>query len=165
MRARFGSGVAIVVALTACAQPDVNASSASAMDVFYYTEGERTEAELDDRCRERVPEILEELVAGTTEMLRLLVSEERIQEIRETRAVEVVFDESRRFTSEALDAYDARRVLVPLQEGDYAGDEENPRLTIFLGDESYQTGPLLHPSGLPLGRELEACAGGPPTAG
>lgn len=40
------------------------------------------------------------------------------------------------------------------------GTAERPFFVIFVGEETYGTGPYRNEAGLPLLRELEACAGG-----
>jgi len=136
------------------------ASQRGPMIVTYYQEGEARTPEISPSCRERIPEILDELV-GQGEPVRLLVSEERIDEIRATvEAVEVLLPETRRFEGENGNAFLARRFLVPLGGESWVGDEDHPRATVFVGEEGYQSGPLMAPTGWPLAQELRACARG-----
>jgi hypothetical protein len=148
------SAVAALLAVCGGAPPD----QGGPMVVTYYRDGEARLADVSPECRERIPELVRELVA-VAEPVRLLVSEERIEEIRETlEAVEVVFPEPQRLRSASGNEMVVRRVLVPLSGEGYVGDGERRFATLFLGDAGYRSGPLMTPTGWPLAEELGGCA-------
>lgn len=97
------------------------------------------------------PEIakkIEELIFETTEILKLLVSSERVEMIKSNETcIEVIFEKRIRVNSKKLGSFKIDRLLIPLS-GDFIGTEKSPVITIFLGDKNYMSGPLRNYNGL-----------------
>lgn len=117
------------------------------------------EVSVDAGCRHRLADLAAELLAEASPV-RLLVDEARIREVKEGGALELVFPETRRFSTAADVDTRARRLLLPVEDPYWVGTAERPFVVIFVGEETYGTGPYRNEVGLPLLRELEACAGG-----
>lgn len=130
------------------------------MELIRHGSGGGVPVDLSDACRERLPVWAEELLAGAAPV-RLLVTEDRIRQVREAGALEVVLDEVRTFATAADADTRAGRLLVPLDDASYVGTSEDPYVTVFRGDdEGFGSGPYRHPEGLGLLRELQGCAEG-----
>jgi hypothetical protein len=128
------------------------------MTIDYYRQGERTEVQLTPECGRQVPELLAGLMAGTTEMVRLLVSAERIESIRNRSAIEFIFQDPRRFESRILGEQVLNRVLVPLDDSDYIGNPARPFVILFIANETgYLSGPLLNPNAFATVQEIREC--------
>lgn len=127
------------------------------MELILHENGEAHVLDLSEACRDRIPMLTQELLAGASPV-RLLVDEARIREVKDGRALEVVFDESQRFSTAARVDTNARRLLLPLTDPYWVGTDDRPFLVVFLGEEEYGTGPYRNEEGLSLLRELESCA-------
>lgn len=118
-----------------------------AMTLIYFDHGDTRQAEVDGAASACVRGILDSLVAGSDDRLRLLVSPDRIRGLKEgEEGVEILFDSTRTFASDALGTVSADRILVPFT-GDHIGSEERPYVVIFTGEETYGAGPLQNPDG------------------
>lgn len=157
-------GLLTGLALVGCARSETPGEDADASTrpadvelIRHRAEGPTTVA-LSDACRHRLPGWAEELMAGAAP-LRLLVTADRIREIREGGALEVVLDDIRTFATAAETDTRAGRLLLPLDDPSFVGTPENPFVTVFRGDdEGFGSGPYRNPEGLALLHELEACA-------
>lgn len=127
------------------------------VELIRHENGEGRTVDLSAACGDRIPALVEELLAGASPV-RLLVDEARIQEVKDGRALEVVFDESQRFSTAARLDTRARRLLLPLDDPYWVGTDDRPFAVVFLGEEEYGTGPYRNEEGLSLLRELESCA-------
>ena len=137
------------------------------MKLFLWESGAAREVVSQEACAERIPALLDELFAGASVPLRLLVTEEWIQEVRaQGRWVEVRYDATTVFTSRTRGEVALDRLLIPLEHPTLAPSPSTPEasrvssnVTLFMadGEESWITGPLANPEGWPLALELEAC--------
>lgn len=140
--------------------PDGPASNGPAVELIRHGPEGAAAVPLSDACRDRLPGWAEELMAGAAPV-RLLVTEERIRAVRENGALEVALGEVRVFPTAADADTRASRLLIPLDDPSYLGDDANPFVTVFRGDdEGFGSGPYQNPEGWTLLRELEACAEG-----
>jgi len=99
--------------------------------------------------------ILMELIRGTDEILKLLVSEERIDKIKHDESgIEIIFNESIRIHSQNLGIFKINKLLIPF-EGYYVGNEKDPMSTIFIGDNGYMSGPLRNSKGFEHVKKIE----------
>jgi hypothetical protein len=151
------------LAAAACAAQETDARSpsteAAAGEVIRHGDGQAVAVTLDERCLEVLPDLLAELLAGASPV-RLLIDEERIRDVKEGGALEIVFDAERRFATAASAETPGRRVLLPIRDPYWVGTEERPFVVAFLGDEAFGSGPWRNDQGLALLREIEACAEG-----
>jgi len=121
---------------------------AKGMKAYTYANGTKSEQQLTAPDQETVKTIIAELFKGTSDMLRVRVDDDRINDIRnKERAIEIVFDELQTFKSKDLGSFSIRRLFVPLT-GDYVGDAKNPSATLFpANDDGFMSGPLENPNG------------------
>lgn len=130
-----------------------------AVELIRHENGQARAIPLAPACETRIPELAAELMAGA-EPVRLLVDGARIREVKNGGALEVVFGEPQQFSTAGRLTTRARRLLLPLNDPYWVGTEDRPFAVVFVGEEEYGTGPYRNDRGLPLLRELEACAGG-----
>ena len=92
---------------------------------FYFQQGDYREIDL--QSPERLLRLLNDLVAHTDDMLKLLVSEDRIEDIKsETTGIEVIYSRRVSVESRELGRFHIDRLLVPF-EGKYVGDSISTR--------------------------------------
>jgi len=137
------------------------------MKLYLWESGVAREVYPREACAHRIPVLLDELFAGASIPLRLLVTEEWIQEaLAQGRWVEVRYDAITVFTSLARGDVALDRLLFPLEHPTLAPPPSTPQgprpssnVTLFSGEPEggWITGPLANPEGWPLARELEAC--------
>ena len=129
----------------------------NSLRVLYYKAGEKTEITMDSLLYARVRRFVDTLFLDASETLKLLVDDERIEELKMHETVlEIVFDKTDSLRSERLGIFPSRKVLVPFS-GDFVGDVESPIITIFAGDtDGYSSGPLRNPKGYPTLMELKS---------
>ena len=88
---------------------------AKGMKAYTYANGTKSEQRLTAPDQETVKSIITELFNGTSDMLRVRVDDDRINDIRnKERAIEIVFDELQTFKSKDLGSFSIRRLFVPL---------------------------------------------------
>mgnify|MGYP006278063121 CR=1 FL=1 len=128
------------------------------MKLTFLEDGEPRDVELRGECREEVPDLLEELLAGASDPVRLLVTEERVREARsEGRWLEVRFDSTTVYTSRVRGEVSLDQILVPLRHPEFAPEEGGANVTFFVGEGGWATGPLANPEGAPVREELARC--------
>lgn len=97
----------------------------------------------------------ENLLVNADDMLRLAVDSELIRKIKKQEsAIEVIFPIPTEFTinyNKAVIRPD--RILIPLS-GEFAGTDENPPATIFLGYPEYSAGPYTNQQGISELRQI-----------
>jgi hypothetical protein len=159
------------VAAPSLPQPAVHhpVSQRPPMKLYLWESGAAREVTPPRDCAERIPALLDELFAGAIVPLRLLVTEEWIQEARaQGRWVEVRYDATTIFTSRTRGEFALDRLLIPLEHPTLAqppptpeSPRPSPNVTLFMaaGEEGWISGPLANPEGWPLALELEACLG------
>ena len=117
------------------------------MDVNYFEAGIETSIYLDIDKQKSVLSLINELVEKSTDALRLLVDDARINSLKQNETcIEVVLNKYHTFSSEVLGKEKVKKVFLPLT-GDFIGNEDDPIITIFLGDEGYFSGPYRNTNG------------------
>jgi hypothetical protein len=121
---------------------------AKGMKAYTYAHGTKAERRLTAPDQETVKTIIAELFEGTSDMLRVRVDDDRINDIRtKERAIEIVFDQLQTFKSNDLGSFSIRRLFIPVT-GDYVGDPTTPSATLFpADDDGFMSGPLGNPNG------------------
>lgn len=115
-------------------------------EVAEYDGGVVRRAEIRDPCE--FVRALEKLIWETSDIVRLLVSNERVDGLKRSGALEVVFERRVTVRSRRLGDREIDRVLIPTA-GDYAGVKEAPFVVLVLGvDGHYVSGPLVNQDGL-----------------
>jgi hypothetical protein len=113
---------------------------------FYFKQGNYKE--IDIKSPDRLNHHLEKLINETDDVLKLLVSEERINDIKkEESGIEIIYTEKTSIKSSKLGQFLIDRILIPF-EGTFVGDSSSPVVTIFIGDSTYISGPLRNSNGL-----------------
>ena len=121
------------------------------MKVFYHKGGKTVEYRVSPADQNKTLAMLNEVFAGTNDMLRVRVSDQLVDRIRTTEtALEFVFDKPSAFASRTYGKYAVRRLLLPLT-GDYAGSENDSVATVFVAnDTGFISGPLRNPQARPV---------------
>lgn len=97
---------------------------------------------LDRDLQKRVFQLITSLIEESDDVLRLMVTEDRINEIKENEeSIEIVFNSKKEFESVQLGGESIKKILLPLT-GEFIGSPEDPIITIFIGDDDYFSGPL-----------------------
>jgi hypothetical protein len=126
------------------------------MKAFYHKDGKAAECRLSPADQERALAVLNELFAGTDDMLRVRVSEQLVNRIRSSEtALEFLFDKPHVFTSRTHGKYSVTRLLLPVS-GDFAGPKNSSMSTVFAAnEEGFISGPLRNSQGGPLLAKLQ----------
>ena len=125
------------------------------MKIYFYHSGEGSEVNLQKINSAEVEKVIKELVKGTSEIMRSYVDEEGLNEIRKTESViEVFFSDTLSINSNGIGTLKFKKIFIPLT-GDYAGTDESPVATVFIGDEVYFSNPFRNPEGFPLVKRLQ----------
>lgn len=136
----------IVGALWCCALLGCNAVKNNSFSYYYFDHGVYRQAGADSTGE--VATLIRGLVDRADETLKLLVSEERIDQVKdEASGIEVIFDSKVSIQSATLGRFEADRMLIPF-DGHYVGDATSPIVTIFIGVGSYGSPPLRNSQGL-----------------
>jgi hypothetical protein len=127
------------------------------MKAIAYANGSAIDCILNASAQDSARALLQELFAGTQDMLRVRVSDESVDAVRRTdTAMEFVFNTPAPFTSRMHGAFSVRRLVIPVT-GDYAGSEMDPVATLFVADDQgFISGPLRNPAGRPLVLKLQS---------
>ncbi|KQC09199.1 MAG: hypothetical protein APR54_13085 [Candidatus Cloacimonas sp. SDB] len=125
-------------------------------DIIYFENGAETEIDLNSKeDQEKLINLINELMLGTDDMLRLLVSQDRIDQLKnEASGIEVSFNNVIRLHSEELGDHDVKKILIPFS-GEFVGDYNDSMATIFLANDGYMSGPLRNTQGLPKVNEIK----------
>lgn len=127
----------------------------SPMKIFTYVNGVESEIQIKSEEKQRVKEILSDLLLKTDDMLRVHFDEDRINELKsEEKCIEVILDSIQKFNTGFLGETRIKKILLPLS-GDYQASEKIDIVTIIIGEEDYSSGPLTASGGFKLLRELE----------
>lgn len=129
------------------------------MQLFLYEKGKSVKLDNSELNLEKIETILKELVKNADEFLRLYMDEERFHTLKKEEAlVEIILNEEIILFTKQLGELKFKRVLIPLT-GDFIGNEKNPFITIFIGDDTYFPEPISNNSGFDeltkLKKELE----------
>jgi len=100
--------------------------------------------------KQELEKLLTDLVAGTDDMLRLLVDKKRINELKNTEiGVELVFSNKIVLSTEKMGKYEVDKLFIPFT-GDFIGNDDDTMATIFLANGAYISGPLRNSKGLKM---------------
>lgn len=126
------------------------------MKVTYFEQGRETDINFRSKAElEQLQDLITDLIAGTNDVLRLLVNNERVEQIKnENNGIEIKFSELIIIHSNELADYQVDGLLIPFT-GEFADTDENGVATVFLADEVYVSGPLRNPSGMKLVNQIE----------
>ena len=125
------------------------------MKIQYYNHGELQFSMLNVDLQNEILTLTRDLISNSSDILKLLVNDSRIEEIKQNEvSVEIIFEEHNMFTSDELGTENVKKILFPLS-GDFIGNNEDPVVTIFLGDESYSSGPYRNEKGFDKLMELK----------
>ena len=125
------------------------------MKIYFFDSGTRSDINIKEVNVKEVGDIVKDLVAGTSEIMRSYVDEEGLNEIRSNdSAVEIFFNNAIIINSEELGELKFRKIFIPLT-GDYSGTEESPVASVFIGEEEYISNPLRNQQGYPLVKKLK----------
>ena len=124
---------------------------------LYYKDGKKTEITLDSLLCERVRRLVDTLSLDASETLKLLVDDERIEDLKKTEtSVEILFKPEASFLSRQTGTFTADKIFLPFS-GDFVGTDKDPIVTVFAGDKNgYFSGPLRNPNGYASLMELRA---------
>lgn len=87
--------------------------------------------------------LLNELLAGTFDMLRVFVDETTITGIKNREhCIEIEYKSKKEFNSGFLGKLNLNKILIPLT-GDYSGNMEKNLVILITGEDSYSSGPLM----------------------
>jgi hypothetical protein len=118
------------------------------MKISYYSNSKVQNPKLSEKQQKEILNLVTYLISSSSDILKLLVNESRISEIKKNEtAIEIIFEEYKIFTSDELGTDKVKKLFFPLS-GDFIGNDEDPVITIFLGDESYFSGPYRNENGL-----------------
>lgn len=117
------------------------------MSINYFENGNRILVEFDNKTKADVLAHLSELFLKTTDRLRVHLSENRIEHLKETeKLIEIKLDSAMTFNSIQYGDKIIDLILLPLS-GDFIGDENNPIITMIVGNKTYSTGPYRNKNG------------------
>lgn len=142
----------MIFAILCCQEQDFND-----MKVTYFEAGKETEINFRSKADfDQLKNLIMELVAGTDDVLRLLVNDERIEQLKNDAAgIEIKFSELLILHSDQLADYQVDGLLIPFN-GEFADIDENGVATVFLADQVYLSGPLRNPSGMKIVNQMRA---------
>ncbi|MGD0339345.1 MAG: hypothetical protein ABSB78_11215 [Bacteroidota bacterium] len=117
------------------------------MKIKYFNNGQSGIVELNKDNSKKVFDELKNLIEGINDMARLVVDEERIDELRKNdEALEIEFDNEIEFNSKEFEQLKIKKILLPLS-GDLAYTEDESAAVIFLGSTAYEPNPYLNLNG------------------
>lgn len=123
-------------------------------EITYFDHGQVIPVEMKDS--DQFFNLVNDLILGTDETIKLLVSTEQLETIRQTEAcVEIVFQKAVFVRSRKLGIFRIDRILIPF-EGEFVGEETDPTLTVFLGKGTYFSGPIRNSQGFGFVQEIRA---------
>lgn len=105
--------------------------------------------------RQELEKLLTDLVAGSDDMLRLLVDKKRINELKNTEiGVELVFPHKLMLSSKKMGEFEVDKLFIPFS-GEFVGKGDDTMSTIFLANGAYISGPLRNSKGLKMVNRLK----------
>lgn len=123
--------------------------------VFYYQDNKTYNVNLDKKSMEEVYNLVKELAYNTDDMLKLIVTSSRIEELKNKETViEVIFNNFIYIDSRVFGRIKAKKVLIPLS-GDFIGGGTSLMTTIFYAENNYSSGPLRNSNGLPIVEKIK----------
>lgn len=115
---------------------------ANYMNVNVIKKGSTEKVSLDKDDQKRLLQLVTSLIEESDDVLRLMVTEDRINDIKQVEeSIEIVFSSEKIFKSDKLGGESIKKILLPLT-GEFIGSPEDPIITIFVGDDEYFSGPL-----------------------
>ncbi len=107
------------------------------MKIIFYQNGEAININTSNLDLAGIYKKIKRLSENTTDKLRIYVSEERIEQLKQTEtALEIIFEKEIEISSPAFGTEKIKRIFFPLS-GDFIGNGESPVITIFLGTVNY----------------------------
>jgi hypothetical protein len=111
---------------------------------------------LEKDLQKRVFRLITSLIEESDDVLRLMVTGDRINEIKQSEeSIEIVFNSTKVFESDQLGGESIKKILLPLT-GEFIGSPEDPIITIFVGEDEYFSGPLRNRVGYPKLMEIKS---------
>ncbi|MBN1327194.1 MAG: hypothetical protein JW996_04530 [Candidatus Cloacimonetes bacterium] len=125
-------------------------------DISYFENGTEIQITLNsEEDQEKLFTLINELILSTDDMLRLLVSQDRIDQLKqEASGIELSFKDNIRIHSKEMGDHDVDKILIPFT-GEFVGDYNDRMATIFLANDGYISGPLRNMNGLPKVNEIK----------
>lgn len=139
----------VILALIGCKKEEL-----TKMNVSYFSKGEESVVSFDSQAdSDKMFRLVEDLVAGTDDKLRLLVSDAKIDQIKnEASGIEIKFSELKILHTNEPAAYQVDGLFIPCS-GDFAG--EDGYSTVFLADQVYLSGPLRNSQGMEIVEQIK----------
>ncbi|MDX1699275.1 MAG: hypothetical protein R3250_01595 [Melioribacteraceae bacterium] len=112
------------------------------MNVNLIRYGSTEKVSLDMESQKRIVQIVSSIINESNEVVRLMVTEDRINSIKESEeSIEIIFHSERVFESDNIGGEPIKKILFPLT-GEFIRTSEDAIFTIFIGDDEYFSGPL-----------------------
>ena len=125
------------------------------MKITLYNKGEVMNYKLTSGDKEKVNEMVRNIFGGIDEVLKLYLSDERLEELKNSEEVlEIIYNEPFVFTTKEFGTFPVKKIAIPLT-GDFIGNEDNPEITIITGEEEYDSTPFRNTTGYGLLMQLK----------
>ncbi len=107
------------------------------MKIIYYKNGNEQNLDTSKLDTKEILIKLKELSENTTQIMRVYISEERLEAIKkEETGLEFILGKEIIINSPVLGKYSVKKIFIPLS-GDFIGNEKSPVITVFLGKDEY----------------------------
>jgi len=124
------------------------------MKILFYKNGIKKEISLNKTQLDSLSQNIQKLIEGIDDEARLVVDEERLDEIRKNdEVIEILFEKPIKFTSKDFSNYSIGKILIPVS-GDLSGTENENGVIIFLGEKIYDSSPYINTNGKKLVDEV-----------
>jgi hypothetical protein len=124
------------------------------MKIFFYKNGIKKDISLSKTQSDSLSQKIKKLIEGIDDEARLVVDEERLDEIKKNdEAVEILFEKPIKFTSIEFSNYSIGKILIP-GRGDLAGTENENGVVVFLGGKIYDSSPYINTNGKNIVNEI-----------
>ena len=125
------------------------------MKIIYYDSGKATNINTSKLDTEKIFTEVKELCSNTTEIMRVYISKERIEQLKEDeKGLEIVLEKEIEINSPVTGKYTVKKIFFPLS-GDFIGNAESPVITVFLGKDKYYASALRNKNGYGKLKNLE----------
>ena len=128
----------------------------SNVTITFYSKGTSSEIKFQSQQdKEQVQNLIGELISDTDDILRLLVSDERINNLKQTESgIEIKYSKHKIITSKLLGDFRINRLYIPFS-GEFTSEKTEGVATIFLADTVYLSGPLRISDGMKIVKQLQ----------
>ncbi len=107
------------------------------MKIIYYDSGNVTNINTSKLDTEKIFTEVKELCANTTEIIRVYVGKERLDQLKkDEKGLEIILEKEIEINSPAAGKYTVKKIFFPLS-GDFIGNAESPVITVFMGKDKY----------------------------